>query len=193
MKKVMVYYIICSLVAFTFIGCGGISINFNSDEKETKQETKQDQNTEKNEDKSTSTDKVAKEETKQDQNTEDKPNVTVNITNDTPQTNNKKEIIYIRDPIPINISNGGYIFPNSAYSYLTQSQVSSLSNYELGIARNEIYARHGYIFSLEQFRAYFSAQNWYIPITKDVILNDIETYNVNLIKAEEDIRGIKWN
>lgn len=193
MKKVIICYMLCSLVAFTFIGCGGISINFNSDEKETKEEVKQDQNTEDNEDKATSTDKTVKEETKQDQNTEDKPNVTVNITNDTPQTNNKKEIIYIRDPIPINISNGGFIFPNSAYSYLTQNQVSSLTNYELGIARNEIYARRGYIFSLEQFRAYFSAQGWYTPITKDVTLNDIETYNVNLIKAEEDRRGIKWN
>lgn len=184
---------LCSLVAFTFIGCGGISINFNSDEKETKEEVKQDQKTEDNEDKSTATDKGVKEETKQAQNTEDKPNVTVNITNDTPQTNNKKEIIYIRDPIPTNISNGGFIFPNSAYSYLTQNQVSSLTNYELGIARNEIYARRGYIFSLEQFRAYFSAQGWYTPITKDVTLNDIETYNVNLIKAEEDRRGIRWN
>lgn len=193
MRKVIICYLLCSLLSFTFIGCGGISINFNSDDKETKEEVKQEQSTEDNKENSASTDKTTKDNTKQDQNTEEKSNVTVNITNDTPQTSTKKEIIYIRDSIPVNISNGGFVFPNSAYSYLAKNQVSSLTNYELGIARNEIYARHGYIFSLEQFRAYFSAQNWYTPITKDVTLNDIETYNVNLIKAEEDKRGIRWN
>jgi hypothetical protein len=184
---------LCSLVAITFIGCGGITISFNSDDKSTQKEAKQNQNTEDNKDESGATSKTNQGETKEEQKSEDKPNVTVNITNDTPQTQNKKDVIVIRDPIPLDISNGGFIFPNSDYTYLTQNQVANLNNYQLGIARNEIYARHGYIFSLEQFRSYFTAQNWYTPITKNVTLNDIETYNVNLIKAEEDRRGIKWS
>lgn len=203
MKKIIISYILCSLVAFTFIGCGGISINFNSDDKATQEEVKQDQNTE---DKSKVTDKETQGEVKPDQNVEDKSkvtdketqgndksNITVNITNETPQINAKTNVGVIRGSIPVNISNGSFVFFNSDYSYLTQNQVSCLNNYQLGIARNEIYARHGYIFSLEQFRAYFYAQNWYTPITKNVTLNSIETYNVNLIKAEEDRRGIQWN
>jgi hypothetical protein len=193
MKKIIVSYILCSLLAFTLVGCGGISISFNSDDKASQKEVKQDQN-QSIEDKSNATDKSTQEQAKQDQDAnskDDKSNVTVNIT--PPQTQNNKDVVVIRDPIPVDISNGDFIFPNSDHAYLTQNQVSSLNNYQLGIARNEIYARHGYIFSLEQFRSYFSAQRWYTPITKDVTLNDIETYNVNLIKAEEDRRGIRWN
>jgi hypothetical protein len=47
------------LLAFTFIGCGGISVNFNSDDKATQGKVKQDRNA------------------------EDKSKVTVNITNET--------------------------------------------------------------------------------------------------------------
>ena len=59
-----------------------------------------------------------------------------------------------------------FIFPNSNYAYLPKNQASTLNNYQLGIARNEIYARHGYKFTLEQFRSYFNAQSWYTPIPK---------------------------
>lgn len=206
MKTLIVTYIICNLVAFTLVGCGGITISFNSDDKSAQKEAKQDQNTDSNpdvsekttknedkssDDKSDSNNKSTQSENKQSQAaTSDKPNVTVNINSDTAPP--KKEIIYIRDPIPINTAHGSFVFYNSDCSYITQSQVSNLTNFELGIARNEIYARHGYIFSLEQFRAYFNAQNWYSPATKDVTLNKIEDYNVRLIKTEEDRRGIVW-
>lgn len=46
------------------------------------------------------------------------------------------------------------------------------------------------LFSTEKYRLYFNAQSWYYPISKNVTLNDIEEYNVYLIKAEEDRRGI---
>lgn len=116
---------------------------------------------------------VKKEEVKQDQNTEDKTTV----------------VIIMDQPRP-DISIGNFVFWNSDRVYLTQSQVYSLTNDELGIARNEIYARHGYIFSTEKYRLYFNAQSWYYPISKNVTLNDIEEYNVYLIKAEEDRRGV---
>jgi len=118
------------LLSFTFIGCGGISVNFNSDDKATQGEVKQNRNA------------------------EDKSKVTVNITNETPKTHNKTDVVVIRGPIPVDINNGSFVFLNSYCSYLTQNQVSSLTDYQLGIARNEIYTRHGYIFSLEQFRCY---------------------------------------
>lgn len=209
MKKAIINCIICSLVAFTLAGCGGIHINFDSDDKSTQKETKQDQNVESKSDvsdkstdnkdkkdenindKSNTKDKSSQNENKQSQVTDDKSNVTVNINSDA--DSEKKDIIVIREPIPINTAHGNFIFYNSDSSYLTKSQVSNLNNFELGVARNEIYARHGYIFSLEQFRTYFNAQSWYKPITKNVTLNKIETYNVALIKAEENKRGITWN
>jgi hypothetical protein len=190
MKKKLLICIICSLIAFALIGCGGVSISFNTDDKSAKKEVKQDQSAE---DKSNVTDKANQNEDKKDQNPDDKSNVTVNITNDPSKTNDNKDVIVIRDPIPANAYNGDFIFYNSNSAYLTQKQVSSLTNFQLGIARNEIYAKHGYIFDLEQFRSYFNSKSWYIPITKDVTLNSIETYNVELIKAEENRRGIVWN
>ncbi|WP_297424863.1 YARHG domain-containing protein [Clostridium sp.] len=210
MKKSIISCIICSLISFTLISCSGLTISFNSDDKSTTKETKQDQNTESKsdavsdktteseskkdaslDDKSDTNAKTNADENKQSQLPDDKSNVTININGDTKPE--KKDVIIIRDPIPTNTAHGSFIFYNSDSSYLTKSQISSLSNIELGIARNEIYARHGYIFSLEQFRTYFYAQSWYKPITKNVSLNNIETYNVELLKAEEDRRGIKWN
>jgi|GEM_PF-3118218 len=206
MKKSIITYTICSVIAFILVGCGGINISFNSDDKSPQKETRQYQNTNSKsdvsdkttetedksvDDKSNSKDKTSQIKNKQNQATSDKPNVTVNINSDTaPQ---KKEIIYIRCPIPTNTAHGSFVFYNNDCSYLAQSQVSNLNNFELGIARNEIYARHCYIFSLEQFRTYFNAQSWYNPVTKNVALNEIDDYNVRLIKAEEDRRGIVLN
>ena len=87
-----------------------------------------------------------------------------------------------------------YVMPYSDYSYLTSRQLAQVSNYELGIARNEIYARHGYIFQLDQFRRYFESQNWYVPRytdQSDIALNKYEKYNAEAIKTEEDSRGVK--
>lgn len=102
----------------------------------------------------------------------------------------KTTVVIIMDQPRPDVAIGNFIFWNSDRVYLTQSQVYSLTNYELGIARNEIYARHGYIFDTEKYRTYFNAQSWYYSISKDVTLNAIEKYNVSIIKAEEDRRGI---
>ncbi|HCW54574.1 MAG TPA: hypothetical protein DG753_12755 [Clostridium sp.] len=83
----------------------------------------------------------------------------------------------------------------SSDTYLSKEQIQSLNNYQLGIARNEIYARHGYIFKVEQFRKYFESQSWYVPKYSNqssISLNSIEEYNIKLIKDEEDRRGIQW-
>ncbi|AGX43127.1 YARHG domain-containing protein [Clostridium saccharobutylicum] len=195
MKKSIISCILCSLIAFTLIGCGGINISFDSDDKSAPKETNQDQNTDNKQDVSNETsenkDKTTQGETKQNQDTDNNPNVTVNINSDA--NSEKKDVIVIRDPIPTNVAHGSFIFYNSDCSYLSKNQISNLNNFELGIARNEIFARHGYIFSSQQFRTYFNAQSWYRPITKNVTLNKIETYNVDLIRAEENRRGITWN
>ncbi len=49
-------------------------------------------------------------------------------------------------PVINYVNTGDYIFPDSSSSYLTRSQVVALSGYDMYLARNEIYARHGRIF-----------------------------------------------
>lgn len=186
MKKIIVSCVLCSLVAFTFAGCGGVNISFGSDDKTAQEEVKQEQSPE---NKSVSTADKSSEGVKQDQNTGDNPTVNVNI-NEVPQTPSKQDVVVIREPSQIHVYSGSFVFPSSDRVYLTPSQVSSLTNYELGIARNEIYARHGYIFSTPKYIKYFNSQSWYTPISKNVTLNRIEEYNVSLIKAEEDRRGV---
>ena len=53
--------------------------------------------------------------------------------------------------------------------------------------RNEIFARHGYIFQTNDMKAHFKSQDWYIPKYNDVnsMLTDIEIKNIELIKRYE--------
>ncbi|KAA0548385.1 YARHG domain-containing protein [Bacillus sp. BGMRC 2118] len=82
---------------------------------------------------------------------------------------------------------GEYLLPESHVRRLSEFEISGLTKAELRLARNEIYARHGYVFNSEDLQRYFSAQNWYFPIhTYDGMLTDIERYNVDLIKKVED-------
>lgn len=80
-----------------------------------------------------------------------------------------------------------YILPTSNIRKLTQAEIDYLTKKELRYARNEIYARHGYIFKSDDLRKYFLTKSWYSPdLTYDGSLSEIETYNVNLIKAREE-------
>ncbi|MFF3024626.1 YARHG domain-containing protein [Gottfriedia sp. NPDC057948] len=80
-----------------------------------------------------------------------------------------------------------FILPMSNIRKLTQDDIVYLTKDELSFARNEIYARHGYIFKTDKMRDYFFAQSWYSPnVNYNGTLSEIETYNVNLIKAREE-------
>lgn len=68
---------------------------------------------------------------------------------------------------------------------LTYDDIKDLSNRELRIMRNEIYARHGYIFQDAMLRDHFLQKPWYTPQTKNVALSNIEQYNVLFIKSYE--------
>ena len=70
---------------------------------------------------------------------------------------------------------------------LTEDDLRGMSKVELRILRNEIYARHGYIFKSQDLRNYFSAKDWYSPQYNDVsnLLNTIEKKNVAFIQRYE--------
>jgi YARHG domain len=81
-----------------------------------------------------------------------------------------------------------YIFPTSDTERLTDEMIASISIIELRLARNEIYARHGLIFKSRDLNDYFSTKSWYSPDSSydGNTLNEVEKYNLNLIKARED-------
>lgn len=91
-------------------------------------------------------------------------------------------------------SNGGFIFPNSDSSYLSNAQVSALSDNNLQLAINEIYARRGRIFKDAGLNAYFNSQSWYEgkytaeEFEKNVKFNTYEQKNLQLLINERRSR-----
>ena len=78
-------------------------------------------------------------------------------------------------------------FPQASERLLTASDLQGLSKYDLKIMRNEIFARHGYIFQTNEMKNYFQNQSWYTPKYRDVssLLSNIEQKNVVLIQRYE--------
>ncbi len=78
-------------------------------------------------------------------------------------------------------------FPFTATRLVDISDLSGLSKQDLKIMRNEIFARHGFIFKTPEMKAYFTAQSWYHGQYDDVVLmlSNIEKQNVILIKKYE--------
>lgn len=83
------------------------------------------------------------------------------------------------------------IYPQASDKLLTSDDVSNLDAWELKIMRNEIYARHGYIFKTPEMKDYFSSQRWYSPRYENVDdqLTDVEKKNIALIKRYESRLG----
>lgn len=93
-------------------------------------------------------------------------------------------------------SDGDYVLADSDTRLYTADELESLSDWELEIARNEIYARHGREFSNEALREYFEGQPWYEPRYSaeefdalDGVLNQTEVANAELILSIEQSRS----
>ena len=76
------------------------------------------------------------------------------------------------------------LYPEASTRQLTTADLSPLSKWQLKIMRNEIFARHGYIFKTQVMKKYFHATPWYHPQFDDVshLLTPIERYNIKLIQ-----------
>ncbi|ONI46333.1 hypothetical protein AN642_03160 [Epulopiscium sp. SCG-B10WGA-EpuloA2] len=93
--------------------------------------------------------------------------------------------------IKLNSINYDYILPTSNIEYLTSEHITNLEPDSLRLARNEIFARHGYIFQSEELLSYFHTKSWYQPKINGIdfdmnILNPFEQYNIDLIKQFEE-------
>lgn len=79
------------------------------------------------------------------------------------------------------------LYPQATTRSLTHNELVSMSMSELKIMRNEIFARHGYLFKTAEMKNHFSSQSWYQPRFSDVshLLTPIERENIKLIKRYE--------
>ena len=97
-----------------------------------------------------------------------------------------------------NFSSTDYILLNSDSRYIDKSELLSLSQWQLRLARNEIYARYGYTFEDEELQKYFLNKSWYeedSSINKDTwsddSLNEYEKANRDLIVSYEEEMGYR--
>ena len=97
------------------------------------------------------------------------------------------------------ISSGDYIIPDSSSRYITEEDLAGLSDYEILLARNEIYARHGRIFVNEELDSYFRSKSWYQPtvsgsdFTEEYaasVFNEFERANIDTIVKYEKAHNI---
>lgn len=75
-------------------------------------------------------------------------------------------------------------YPYTQYIKITEDDLKEIPREELKFMRNEIYARHGYVFRKGgAMEAYFSKVDWYKKLEKlqEVYLSEIEKYNAEFI------------
>lgn len=93
---------------------------------------------------------------------------------------------------------GTYLVPASSTREIDASDLEGLSDWELCLARNEIYARHGRMFNNSEIQTYFDSQGWYEPIyapadfDERAQLSDLELANIDTIYAYEQERGSSY-
>lgn len=89
--------------------------------------------------------------------------------------------------------NMDYILPESSFHLYSQNDLDKLSEKQLNLARNEIYARHGRKFKDEGLQAYFQGKSWYQGTVEpdrfdEAQLNQTELDNIKLLTSLEQER-----
>lgn len=94
----------------------------------------------------------------------------------------------------IDASDSEYILPKSDTEKLTRADLEGLTKEQLRLARNEIYARHGMIFGVDDLDNYFATKSWYKPTVSftdfydTVEMSLLEEENIILIQQVEKER-----
>lgn len=89
-----------------------------------------------------------------------------------------------------------YVFPYSDTYLLTERDLAGKSAWELTIGRNEICARHGYIFNREDLQNYFNSKDWYYPVGQfdlNSVLSSTELRNMSFIDKYQNAHGLQTN
>lgn len=87
-----------------------------------------------------------------------------------------------------------YILPDSNKYLLTTKDLEGLSPQELTYARNEIYARYGYVFQSPELNNYFAGKKWYYPNSNvnQSALSKLEQQNADFIRQYQDSTGKQY-
>ncbi|MBR6399306.1 MAG: Cna B-type domain-containing protein, partial [Lachnospiraceae bacterium] len=98
------------------------------------------------------------------------------------------------EPEPADTRRTDSLFYDTAVRYIDYNDLAGRSREEVRLICNEIYARHGYIFSNQAYNDYFSQFAWYSPsVTKDGfsedMFNQYERENVHTIAHYEKDMG----
>ena len=85
-------------------------------------------------------------------------------------------------------------------SKLDSTEISEMTSANLRLLRNEIFARHGYVFKSQELNDYFVKFDWYQPsLTSEQVdekLTETDRFNISLIKSLESNKkqsSIKWD
>lgn len=90
---------------------------------------------------------------------------------------------------------GDYMLPTSNTEIVGWEDVKDLTQEELRIARNEIYARHGRRFKAQDLQTYFDGKSWYQGTIEpdkfsEDMLNAYEKRNIRYLKGMEPTAGL---
>ncbi len=92
------------------------------------------------------------------------------------------------------------LYPQASQRLLVDNDLSPLSKEQLRIMRNEIFARHGYVFKTDAMNSYFNSKGWYISIPKldrnndaSTLLSEIEKANIKLIQKFEKEENLAFS
>lgn len=100
---------------------------------------------------------------------------------------NAQQVQMAADTVETETTTAAYLMPDIADRYLEASDIAGYSHDEIQLIINEIYARHGCEFKTQENIDYFSAQDWYEPVSgkgDEAIVsefNEFEKANVKLL------------
>ena len=101
----------------------------------------------------------------------------------------------VPSPAPAPQAASGGRWPWTSQRLIRPGELGPLSPGELELMRNEIYARHGWIFNRPDLRNYFESQPWYRPRSDNAYysnrqveaeLSPIERRNIQIIVFREN-------
>jgi hypothetical protein len=87
--------------------------------------------------------------------------------------------------------------PPSSERLLTHSDLQDKSPRELSLMRNELYARHGYIFKAQELTDHFGAQKWYRGTDRSqqgvhAKMSEVERLNVAFISRYQESNSLTY-
>ena len=114
------------------------------------------------------------------------------------ETNEEEIRAWREDPTPDDTTEtppapeSAYLLPSDS-RLITEADLAGMDQQQVALARNEIYARHGYVFKTDKWSSYFNARSWYTPNYNysESLLTDVERANIDTIVKYEKSMGWK--